>query len=65
MLTDTDVAAEIERLQTTNAELLAALEAFLRAPAVGSAGPGSITLAVQEFNIRAARAAIAKAGGAS
>ncbi len=28
-----------------------------------SDGPGSLTIAVQGFNLRAARAAIAKAGG--
>ena len=44
-------------------ELLAALESFLRAPSVGSGGPGSITIVVQDFNLRAARAAIAKATG--
>lgn len=42
-------------------DLLAALEAFLRAPSSGSAGPGSITIEVQTFNLNAARAAIAKA----
>jgi len=42
-------------------ELLAALEAFLRAPSVGSNGPGSSTIVVQDFNLRAAREAIAKA----
>ena len=46
---------------TTQNELLEALESFLRAPSVGSAGPGSITIVVQEFNMRAAHAAIAKA----
>ncbi len=44
-------------------ELLDALESFLRAPSVGSGGPGSSTIVVQEFNLRAARAAIAKAKG--
>ena len=44
-------------------ELLDALRAFLRAPSVGSAGPGAVTIAVQDFNLRAARAAIAKATG--
>ena len=46
-------------------ELLAALESFIRAPGVGSNGPGSSTIAVQEFNLLAARAAIAKAAGAA
>jgi hypothetical protein len=45
-------------------DLLEALEAFLRAPSVGSSGPGSATIVVQDFNLRAARAAIAKATGA-
>lgn len=44
-------------------ELLEALESFLRAPSSGSAGMGSVNLVVQEFNLRAARAAIAKATG--
>ena len=44
-------------------DLLDALRAFLRAPSVGSAGPGSVTIAVQDFNLRAARAAIAKVTG--
>jgi hypothetical protein len=40
-----------------------ALQSFLRAPSVGSDGPGSLTIVVQDFNIRSARAAIAKATG--
>jgi hypothetical protein len=44
-------------------DLLEALEAFLRAPSIGSDGPGSHTIVVQDFNIRAARAAITKATG--
>ena len=44
-------------------DLLEALEAFLRAPHIGSDGPGSSTIVVQEFNLKAARAAIAKARG--
>lgn len=51
------------RLIAAAPDLLAALESFLRAPSVGSAGPGSVTLAVQEFNLRAAKAAVAKATG--
>jgi hypothetical protein len=42
-------------------DLLAALQAFLRAPSIGSSGPGSITIEVQKFNIDAARAAIKRA----
>ncbi len=44
-------------------DLLAALRAFLRAPSVGSDGPGSITIVVQDFNMQAARTAIARAEG--
>ena len=44
-------------------DLLEALLSYLRAPSVGSDGPGSATIVVQEFNRRAARAAIAKAEG--
>lgn len=51
------------RLIAAAPELLDALESFLRAPSVGSGGPGSSTIVVQEFNLRAARAAIAKAKG--
>ena len=42
-------------------DLVAALESFLRAPHIGSDGPGSSTIVVQEFNLKAARAALAKA----
>lgn len=45
--------------------MLAALESFLRAPSIGSSGPGSVTIEVQTFNLDAARAAIAKAKGAA
>ncbi len=41
-------------------DLLGALKSFLRAPSVGSDGPGSITIVVQDFNLQAARAIIAK-----
>jgi hypothetical protein len=44
-------------------EILDALKAFMRAPSVGSDGPGSSTIVVQDFNRRAAREAIAKAEG--
>lgn len=51
------------RLIAAAPELLEALQAFLRAPHIGSGGPGSSTIVVQDFNLRAARAAIAKAEG--
>lgn len=54
---------DLTRLMTAAPELLDALESFLRAPSVGSDGPGSSTIVVQDFNIRAARAAIAAAKG--
>lgn len=44
-------------------ELLAALKSFMRAPSLGSAGQGSITIEVQSYNRNAARAAIDKAEG--
>lgn len=51
------------RLIAAAPELLEALNAFLRAPSIGSSGPGSSTIVVQEFNLRAAWAAVAKATG--
>ena len=53
------------RLIAAAPELLEALESFLRAPHIGSSGPGSCTIEVQEFNLKAARAAIARAMGQS
>jgi hypothetical protein len=52
------------RLIQAAPRLLAALESFLRAPSVGSNGPGSSTIVVQDFNLREARTAIAEAKGA-
>jgi hypothetical protein len=52
-------AAELRRLDAVEAEnnkLREVLHAFLRAPSVGSNGPGSITIVVQDFNMSAARA---------
>ena len=46
-----------------NTEMIEALRAFLRAPSVGSSGYGSSTIVVQDFHLRAARAAIAKVEG--
>ncbi len=56
-----DLIAARKRIRDAAPELLAALEAFLRAPSVGSNGPGSSTIVVQDFNLRAARAAVEKA----
>ena len=44
-------------------DMLEALCAFLRAPHIGSDGPGSSTIVVQEFNLRQARAAIDRTTG--
>lgn len=57
----TPAMASNARLLAAAPELLEALESFLRAPSVGSNGPGSSTIVVQDFNLRAARAAILKA----
>lgn len=43
------------------AALMEACRAILRAPSIGSEGPGSSTLVVQEFVLRAVRAALATA----
>ena len=53
----------IVRACNAHYDLLKALESFLRAPSIGSNGPGSLTIVVQDFNLDAARAAIAKAKG--
>lgn len=57
------VAAELRRLHEVNQELMEALHAFLRAPHAGSGGMGATNITVQDFNLRAAKAAIAKATG--
>jgi hypothetical protein len=64
-LTCSAAADELRRLHALNQELLEALGSFLRAPSVGSNGPGSTTIVVQDFNFRAASAAMAKAKGAA
>lgn len=46
-------------------KLVEALVSFLRAPAIGSSGPGSITLEVQSFNREAAVALLRDLGEAS
>jgi hypothetical protein len=55
------VVGDDARLIAAAPELLAALQAFMRAPSIGSSGPGSVTIEVQTFNLDAARQAIAKA----
>ncbi len=54
-------AAANARLIAAAPELLEALKSFLRAPSIGSDGPGSSTIVIQEYNRRAALAAVAKA----
>ena len=51
------------KLMAAAPELLEACRAFLRAPHSGSSGPGYSTIEVTGFNLKAARAAIAKATG--
>lgn len=48
----------IFELEAQRDELLTALKSYLRAPSVGSNGPGSATIVVQEFNVRAAKAVV-------
>jgi hypothetical protein len=61
---ETDLSAKANALLISSApDLLEALKSFLRAPSIGSDGPGSHTIVVQDFNIKAAKAAIAKATG--
>jgi len=51
----------IVRACNAHDELVEALRSYLRAPSVGSNGPGSSTIVVQTYNARAARAALKKA----
>lgn len=51
-----------QRAVNAHDDLVAVLKAFLRAPSIGSSGPGSVTIEVQSFNLNAARVALAKAG---
>jgi len=48
----------IRELDRRIRELEEILHAFLRAPSVGSDGPGSSTIVVQEYHIKAARTAL-------
>ena len=45
--------------------LMEVVQALLRAPISGSAGPGAVTIELQEFHLRAAREAVARAAGAA
>ena len=49
------------RLIAAAPDMLEALESFMRAPSIGSDGPGSLTIRVMDFNMKAAGDAIAKA----
>lgn len=55
--------AECAQYRSQRDELMASLQAFLRAPSIGSNGPGSSTIVVQDFNLRAASAVITKIQG--
>ena len=44
-----------DKAETENAQLREMVKVFLRAPSVGSDGPGSHTIVVQDFNLREAR----------
>lgn len=50
----TEALGLLTHWQGRAADLEAALASFLRAPSVGSKGPGSITIEVQTFNREAA-----------
>ena len=47
-------------MEAENARLQEVVKAFLRAPHVGSDGPGSSTIVIQEFHLREARAPVKK-----
>lgn len=73
-LTDEQMNGSAARTHMADARLIAAapdllevVNAILRAPSIGSNGPGSSTIVVQDYHLRAARAAVAKAeeGGAT
>ncbi len=49
--------------ESAAADLLAVVKAVLRAPSDGSRNPGESTRIIQEFHLRKARAAVAKAEG--
>ena len=52
------VTSLLAKLRELEAE---AAESFLRAPSIGSDGPGSCTIVVQEYNIRRVKAALTAA----
>ena len=56
-----DYINEVHNLRKQRKDLLEALEAFLRAPNIGSNGMGSSTIEVQDYHLRDAREAIALA----
>lgn len=49
------------RMMCASKAMFKALESFLRSPSVGSDGPGTITLRVTDYNLKAAKEALAKA----
>jgi hypothetical protein len=57
------LVAERNALRAEVAALREALKAFLRAPSIGSSGPGSVTIEVASFNLKAAREALAARAG--
>lgn len=64
-IADTDyelVAREIVRKLNGFPQLVEALKSFLRAPSIGSSGPGSITIEVQSFNRKSAEALLRELG---
>lgn len=61
MLGNQESDAATARLFAASPDLLDALQALLRAPSIGSSGPGSVTIEVQTFNLNAARDAVARA----
>lgn len=62
---DALVLAREGHLDNVVSQMADALESFLRAPSVGSDGPGSSTLRVMDFNLNSARTALAAARAVS
>ena len=63
VLDETNEAGYNKHLIAAAPELLECLESFLRAPSNGSSGHGSVSIEVQEFNLRRAKEVIEKAKG--